>query len=363
MDLDDDSKMADAATDVPVVRHPQYYISDGNTVLRVENTLFRVHRSMLIKDKSAFDSMFSLESFTHDTSEDAQAPTYHQEGEDDEHPILLLGDKADEFSALMWSLYSLPAEIAISMGIQANDAQLINLARIAHKYQFRTTESWALAALTTYHSNTTGSPNVQNLIEITELASLCEYKALLNAAVVKWRRLLSEGRAVASAIDVAERLSIKPLLGLAYYSMMLKGREVWDADPQLQRRQRIRLLSGHYNIIRICEDLPEMPPRITHDQACIRKGRCRNAFGFLWRTILTVKEHGIAGKVQSVDYLKKLTAAEGIIKAIAEGSLPHLDLGDQGDVHEKCMPIILQATHDKVKEVQDNLVHWFSDVP
>ncbi|KAJ7778374.1 hypothetical protein B0H16DRAFT_885198 [Mycena metata] len=317
---------------------------------------------MLVKDKSTFDSMFSLESYTQNT-EDALMSN-NSEGESDENPIRLQ-DKAEEFSALMWSLYSLPAEIAFSMTVQANDLQLIHLARIAHKYQFRSTESWALSALTTYHSNATVSPSVQNLVQITELSILCDCKALLNAAVAKWKRLLGEGRAVAVAIGVAERLNLRSLLGLAYYSMMLKGREAWDSDPHLNSRQRIRLLSGHYNLIKLCEDLPSSPPRLTHDHSCVRKGKCKNAFAAFWRLILMTKDGGLVGqvlKLQSADLLAKVMLAESIIRAFAEGNIPTLDLSESGEMHEKCLQIALHAAQDKVKEVQDNLVDWFSDV-
>ncbi|KAJ7022712.1 hypothetical protein C8F04DRAFT_1223793 [Mycena alexandri] len=339
--------MAVSTPEVLPTRDPLYYISDGNTYIQVENTLFKVHRSMLIKDKSTFDSMFSLDAYTQNT-EDALMPI-NSEGESDENPIRLHGDKAEEFSALMWSLYSLPAEIAFSMTAQANDLQLIHLARIAHKYQFRSTESWALSALTTYHSNATGSASVQNLVQITELSILCDCKELLNAAVAKWKRLLGEGRAVAVAIGVAERL--KPA--------------AWDSDPHLDSRQRIRLLSGHYNLIKLCEDLPSSPPRLTHDHSCVRKGKCKNAFAAFWRLILTTKDGGLVGqvlKLQSADLLAKVMLAESIIRAFAEGNIPTLDLSESGEMHEKCLQIALHAAQDKVKEVQENLVDWFSDV-
>ncbi|KAJ7643857.1 hypothetical protein FB45DRAFT_896290 [Roridomyces roridus] len=360
--------------ETPPTRDPTYYISDGNTVLQVENTLFRVHRSMLVKDKSTFDSMFSLDAYTQNT-EDVYAPSnFMTEGESDENPIRLHGDKADEFRALAWALYSLPAEIAVSMTIQANDLQLIHLARIAHKYQFRSTEMWALSALTQFHSNSPasggGSPPVQNLVQITELSILCEYEPLRNAAVAKWNRLLGEGRAVAVAIGVAERLNLRKLLGLAYYSMMLKGREVWDSDPQLNARQRVRLLSGHYNLIKLCEDLPNTPPRLTHDSSCIRKGKCKNAFGALWKLVLTTKEGGLVGqvmKLQSADLLAKVMLAESVVRAYVEGNISQLDLSSvegvgEVQMHEKCLPIALAASQDKVKEVQEHLVEWFSDV-
>ncbi|KAF8214901.1 hypothetical protein K438DRAFT_1659728 [Mycena galopus ATCC 62051] len=349
--------------EVSPTRDPTYYIEDGTVTLQVENTLFKVHRSMLVKDKSTFESMFSLDAYTHNTEDPLM--NSNSEGESDENPIRLQGDKPEEFRALMWSLYSLPAEIAIAMTSQANVPQLIHLARIAHKYQFRSTQLWALNALTAYHSSTTGSPSVPNLVQITELSILCDCKELLNAAVIKWKRLLGEGRAVAVAIGVAERLNLRSLLGMAYYSMMLKGREAWDSDPQLNARQRIRLLSGHYNLTKLCEDLPSSPPRLTHDHSCVRKGKCKNAFAAFWKLILTSKDGGLAGqvlKLQSVDLVAKVMLAESIIRAFAEGNIPALDLSESGEMHEKCLQIALHAAQDKVKEVQDNLVDLFSDV-
>ena len=70
---------------------------------------------MLVKDKSTFETMFSLEAYTQNTEAGASSPQT-SEGESDENPILLQGDKADEFSALMWSLYSLCVPIPIQVG-------------------------------------------------------------------------------------------------------------------------------------------------------------------------------------------------------------------------------------------------------
>jgi len=353
--------MAAALPDSPPKRHSTYYIADGNTVLQVESTLFRVHRSMLVKDKSAFETMFSLEAYTQNT-ESGPSSSQTSEGDSDENPIRLQGDKADEFSALMWSLYSLPYEI---MNGQANDIQLIHLARISHKYQFRSTESWALAALTTFYNSASSAILVQNLVEVTKLSIFCDCKTLLDAAVAKWKRLIMEGRAFAVAIDVAERLNLRGLLGLAYYSMMLKGREVWDSDPLLNARQRVRLLSGHYNLIRVCEGLPTSAPRLIHDHSCVRKGKCKNAFSALWKFILTSKDGELAGqvlKVQSADLLAKVRLAESIVRAFSEGNSPPIDLSESGEIHEKCLQNAVQATQDKVKEVQENLADWFSDV-
>ena len=107
-------------------RDPAYYIHDGNSVLLVENTLFKVrpclcqsisesrqreraiqvHRSVLTKDKSAFETMFQLSGET-DSARSDSSMTAAQEGESDDNPIRLQGDTADEFRALLWALYAL----------------------------------------------------------------------------------------------------------------------------------------------------------------------------------------------------------------------------------------------------------------
>lgn len=63
----------------------------------------QVHRSTLTKDKSTFDTMFSLPS---DSGADSSM-TVGPEGESDDNPIRLQGDTAEEFRALLWALYAL----------------------------------------------------------------------------------------------------------------------------------------------------------------------------------------------------------------------------------------------------------------
>jgi hypothetical protein len=62
--------------------------------------LLQVHRSLLIRDKSTFNNMFSLEAHKPDGVQG-------EEGENDENPIHLQGDTADEIRALMWCFYAL----------------------------------------------------------------------------------------------------------------------------------------------------------------------------------------------------------------------------------------------------------------
>ncbi|KAF9464112.1 hypothetical protein BDZ94DRAFT_1191536 [Collybia nuda] len=346
------------------LRDSIYYIEDGTVVILVESTLFKVHQSMLIKDRSTFQSMFSLDEHSVPKQDEAAStvgPTT-REGTDDSNPIVLQGDSADEFRALLWSLYSLPSDILLAMTAEASDLKFIHLAQISHKYQFRSIEAWALQVLTSYYALGSVTPHIETLVQLTELAVLCDSSDLLNAAILKWKRMVGEGKALSTIIIVAERLNLRGVLGLAYHSMMLKGRSEWDADPLLSRSQRIRLLSGHYTLSQICSELPSTPPRLKHANSCLHRSQCKIGWAELWKTIHTTKEGGISSqimKLQSADLLGRMMLAESIIKAFGEG-IPTEGLLD--DIHEKCFKAALKTTQEKVKEIQENLVDWFSDV-
>ena len=140
---------------------------------------------------------------------------------------------------------------------EANCTQLVNLARITHKYQFRSIENWALTALTAFYSvpgmfdalpSTNNPPALPHphgthtteftspsLVQITELAALCERGDLLSAAVTRWKRQIGEGKDLALAIHIGERFNLRPMLGLAYHAMMLKGKAHWDTELTLTR--------------------------------------------------------------------------------------------------------------------------------
>ena len=231
-------------------------------------------RSTLTKDKSTFDSMFSLDldlrSHTISTCSSSIGP----EGESDDNPIRLQGDSAEEFRALLWALYALPHDLMVALTPNANPLQLFHLSRITHKYQFRSIETWALTALTAcYTRSLSSSFDSQNpsLAQITELAALCEQKELLDACITRWKRLLGESKDVSLAIDVSEKLGLRGLMGLAYHSMLLKGQEAWEQDEMLSREQRIRLLSGHYKLGKLWERLPNEPPVLNHSTRCTGK--------------------------------------------------------------------------------------------
>lgn len=249
------------------------------------------------------------------------------------------------------------------MTAKAISLKLFNLARITHKYEFRAIESWALDKLKTIymrpmhsHMDDTEGPN---LVQLTELASLCEQRDLLEAATLRWKRLIASGKDVALAIGMAERLNLRPLLGLAYHAMLLQGREVWDADQQLTRTHRIRLLSGHYALGRLCERLPNEPPILQHHPRCTggAQVRCNQAWAGLWRSTLDLCKHGLL--VQYADVVGRMILAESTLKAYMEREVPTHGMLD---AMPWCRENALVATAGKLKEIQESLADYFTDV-
>ncbi|KAI0685800.1 hypothetical protein BC835DRAFT_1289330 [Cytidiella melzeri] len=392
-------------------RDSTYYISDGNSVFLVENTLFKVHRSTLMKDKSAFETMFQLSSET-DSSRSDSSVTLSTEGDADENPIRLQGDTADEFRALLWSLYALPHELLTALTPEADYTQLFNLARITNKYQFRSLESWALSCLYTYFSrpsafdtvltstppppcgpstshpialppnfssssSSSSPPPPPSLVQITELSALCERFDLLDLALLRWRHLIGEGnpKDIALAIDVGERFNLRHMLGLAYHAMMLKGKPFWDTavlssssstegatTALLTRERRIRLLCGYHSLCKLWETLPLNPPPLAHSARCTSQARCTKAFGAMWKGALENWTEGPMplGVVffQREDVLGRLMWTEGMMTAIVRGEIPL-----QGVLEgvQACKENVLAVMSIRFKEIKENLADHFSD--
>jgi hypothetical protein len=109
----------------PIPRNKDYYLDDRLVVLavrlrhlsrifsqlpsaescdrclKVDNELFRVHRSILARESDVFASMFELPQ--------AASPTIVVDGSDDDHPISIPVTTKSEFKAFLDYVYSMYA--------------------------------------------------------------------------------------------------------------------------------------------------------------------------------------------------------------------------------------------------------------
>ncbi|KAF7319912.1 BTB domain-containing protein [Mycena kentingensis (nom. inval.)] len=234
------------------MRDETYYLEDGSCIILVQDTLFNVHRTMLSKgasaltfirnahspaDNSLFAAMFSLPQGQREV-----------EGRSDENPIRLTGDTVAEFRNFLWALYALPPELRIIHSDSADLTQLMDIARMANKYSFKSIETWSLDALQEYVTlkpspiltsipppNTyvfsptqpdygQGSENNAQLTRLVRLAQLCSHDALLNTMIQLLRQLMSSSLQYAYlAMTLADELDLRVLRGAAYLEVMQKA--------------------------------------------------------------------------------------------------------------------------------------------
>ncbi|KZT52639.1 hypothetical protein CALCODRAFT_551724 [Calocera cornea HHB12733] len=117
-----------------VARHPRWYFSDGNVVLRIEDTLYNLHQSFLSKS-TVFRGMFAL------------PPSAAQEGGADDRPVVLQ-EAVDEFDRLLEFVYP---SLDFSLSAYSLDA-LCMLLRLSDKYDFPDIRTHVIAQLLTPHN-------------------------------------------------------------------------------------------------------------------------------------------------------------------------------------------------------------------
>jgi len=263
-----------------------------------------------------------------------------------------------------------PQEITTAMA-EGDLVRLSNVVRMAHKYHYITTEAWALGALLgRFSSQPASSMLTSALVQITEVAILCEDKLLLDAVRLRWKGLIGKRKDLAVAINVLGRLGIRDLEGLAYYRMLFEGKGRWDSDPGLTRDQRIRLLSGYHNLAKASEALSRNPPEFVHDPECSDTEDCQDDWRDLWKGIAGLDSGYQNGPMvfsqivvhDKMDLMGRLMMAVSWITAfcdenIGSGSFPDVRFG-----WSRCVHLALQGAIRMSKETQENLMSFFEDV-
>lgn len=274
------SNDSDASNANPAaIRDREYYFTDdGDTfcVLRVQNRLFRVHKSVLERDNSAFSKMF-------------QFHLGHAGDTDDNNPICL-SDNAEHFCDLLRVLYTYPTELP-TLDVEGDLRKLprlLSVAELALKYRFSTLEKWAVEHIRLILSSQTfclSQENVgkdfkvdQTLARILEFCIAGDHTTLLETYVRKlipevlWHDLFPGLR----LLEVAERHSLQHrclhrLLGVLYYRMLvtLETTESEMSCPQpvfphlMNLEKRMRFLAAYHSLSnvwsRLCSSVPPLP--------------------------------------------------------------------------------------------------------
>ncbi|KAF9220922.1 hypothetical protein BS17DRAFT_786220 [Gyrodon lividus] len=367
--------------DIPQ-RDAKYYMADGSCVLCVGNTLFNVHRSILSADSSSFGTLFTLPQ--------GNIPV---EGTSDDNPIVLQGDTTEEFRNFLWSLYALPHEIMMVRGPCVDLNRLIDIAKVASKYSFKSTETWALDAIQEYVERKPSpllssipigfpfSPNSpssalleskRQISRLIRLAQMCVHTKLLETMIALLRQLMSVSLHFSYlAMSLADELDIRDLRGLAYLevlqrSVFISGHDdngdalvegdVHESADGLHRlvvspAQQLRLLSGYHRLSRAWEKLRVLPVQFEHAPSC----------GATWH------QHGCT---QSwTEFWKEKTRTDGVLSLGAANVIGRLQVilkefdkwGSAAYMHHDCKSVARRAIQDTIKRTNEALPDYFHE--
>ncbi|KAI0352584.1 hypothetical protein OH77DRAFT_1428282 [Trametes cingulata] len=375
-------------------RDAEYYIEGADCVIRVEDTLFRVHRYLLGRDSSAFQHMFSMPALQ------GGAPSQCAEGYSDDNPIRLYGESVERFRDLLSVLYDLPPQLQAYNTPEGNVDRLLTICEMTNKYHFASIEAWATDALYNVISGLHGRPQQPYdlahcssawMRRLLEVAMLCGHDKLLQLVADRWvDRILKRDLRPIHALDIAARCGHNKLLGYAYYVQLLEmgpdfdpgvvedGRQFargWqytfidletfvmgtvaaaNGEPRigtpavLTREQKQRLLSGHWSLTRLWERLRGAPPRFDRPEGCTyHQHGCLSTWAQVWRE---VGRSGTTLRLEAADVL-------GRLKVMQEQLSTHADLSNA--LSPQCKRAALLALKAAVTEVEEGLAGHFRDL-
>ncbi|KAJ6628575.1 hypothetical protein B0H10DRAFT_1904924 [Mycena sp. CBHHK59/15] len=273
--------VAGAVEQEHLVRDRDFYRDDGDCILRLDDTLFKVHKHKLSPndEESVFNGMFALPSGGGDVAE----------GKDDTNPIKLAGDTLDELRAFFEYAYASPRSLQFKNIPDADLQKLIDTTRFTHKYRLESFEDWAKDAITDITSRNKGRAlkecSVETYISLLYLDDLCEIPALRDRVRGEWLARMRQGSlwtSLPQALEVSEALRFRQFQGDIYY-VALQGLDR-SADvvtgmaatntvlPALGDLHNLRLLMGHRSLSmcwdRAIRGVPAFSKGLCKDEDC-----------------------------------------------------------------------------------------------
>ncbi|KAJ7620370.1 hypothetical protein FB45DRAFT_1006916 [Roridomyces roridus] len=277
----------------PVERDPTLYYASGDCVIRVQQTLFKIHRFQLTNNSPVFDALFSL----------PVGEISLVEGSSDELPIVLDGDTASDFSSLLKFIYA----PVISTQIRAISASelphVVAVARLAHKYDMEPWQTWAFLVFASHYR----TPAVSKQLSSSDIATI--YKVcdrpqgltLRNEMADLWlRRIESDPALLSAALDAAESESDERFLTRLYALHLARtdtlstlGSPTPFPTEGIPAVHLPRMLTGYWSLSTSYAQLRASPPHFPPYLAYCSIGeheKCLRTWKSSWEEALTSAE-------------------------------------------------------------------------
>ncbi|KAF7314524.1 hypothetical protein MKEN_00925500 [Mycena kentingensis (nom. inval.)] len=316
----------------------EFFRSDGDCLLRVENTRFKVNAALLSDASYMLGDIIRRQ---HDGTERA----------------IVLITSAAKFRALCWAIYASPEQLTpagpdhqfVERMLQlANISQQMNchrFSRISSAFLLRTIGSPSFGA-------SCSSPLFAQLIDTAIQTSDDE---LLDTTVAVWSaRIRTNDAPCVPAIIAADMHELSSLRGLAYYmhvqtmladaGMNARGATAFQTDlSRLNNAQVTRLLSGHWSLVSLCEQLRRVPTKFI----CACGGTCAKTWAERWSAAARSERVGAIRAAALLSLLGTMQQMLGVDAELAAG------------MGKECRKAALEAFTSRARELEDGLPDHF----
>ncbi|KAJ6473344.1 hypothetical protein C8R47DRAFT_1145246 [Mycena vitilis] len=286
-------------------RDPQFYHTSGDCIIRVENTLFKIHRYLLVRDSLVFSDLFCL-----------PQGDVAVEGMSDDLPICLSDDREDHFRALLRYIYAPAFETQASLIPLSDLKDVIAVGHLAHKYRMDPWRKWALLVLHRFCENN-WSLSSNDHLAIYSFSSAVSAPDLQKVVVNRWLHRVEVGALpICVALDAAEAGCDRDFLTSLYVFQLSQLPMTTTTDfqatklamPDIAPIHIQRLLAGYWSLslswAQFRGNIPVLPRlpicnRATHAASCVAQLK------IIWNsvTVLAAEMHciaNLAGRVQTV---------------------------------------------------------------
>ncbi|KAF8628628.1 hypothetical protein AX15_003763 [Amanita polypyramis BW_CC] len=291
-----------------------------------------------------------------------------------------------------------PHEIAFISSGGSDLILLIDVAHVANKYAFKSTETWALDAIYGRVIQQVIPPRpddmavpqpppslnplktMDQLARLLRLTQLCNHQRLLNTLISILSDLTRSSTHYALvAMTIADELDIPSLRGVSYLEVLQKYQvdkwsmpepvrpyvqlgeqisqsntekialEVQEEMPVMTPAQRTRLLTGFYRLTRTWERIRLSPPGFGHALAC----------GATWH------QHGCT--LSWAEFWRERTRSEAVLSlSVADvlGRLEHIQkeyerVGNTTYMHPECRLLAKKCLLETIRRIEDGLPEFF----
>lgn len=261
---------------------------------------------------------------------------------------------------------------------QSDVSKLLDIAQVAHKYSFKTLESWACDALELWANKMSRSElessykaHLQNVIHV---ARLCHHDRLLATIVSVLQQLMHSSPAYLTlALTLADELEMDTLTGAAYYAMLLKGEQFWNDEARLTARQRLRLLNGYYRLTNEWERYRNTVPAYAHAQSCgvtWSQGQCRMSWDDFWKKqvvserVMKANLADVVGRLKSVMREMDRWGPWGQVRLVYALPQPpiFIFLYQSTLMHHECRQEIKKTMLAEIKLFEQKLASYFPPI-